>query len=170
MMQNTLNRNSKWVIFFSRVQLPVTPTFLTNQVVFTMRQCKAVAGRLTQFLCSTAAYYTNSLPLTLIMIECTYSLVGLWHCITCCRGRHSTYRKNNNHEKCAGIGLNGFISRKINKKYYITEKKKSWESFRICLLNSTSNPAQFRWKLAELAVLFSRKLLNGSQDIFFTLV
>jgi hypothetical protein len=40
---------------------------------------------------------------------------------------HSTYRKNDNHEKCAGIGLNGFISRKINRKYYVKEEKKSWE-------------------------------------------
>ena len=29
---------------------------------------------------------------------------------------------------------------------------------------------QFRWKLAELAVLFSRQILNGSQDIFFSLI
>ena len=27
-------------------------------------------------------------------------------------------------EKCAGIGLNGFIFKKVNKKYYINEKKK----------------------------------------------
>ena len=27
---------------------------------------------------------------------------------------HTTYRKNNNLEKCAGIGLYGFISKKIN--------------------------------------------------------
>ena len=32
---------------------------------------------------------------------------------------------------------------------------------------STANPAQFGWKLAGLAVLFSRQLLNGSQDFFF---
>ena len=36
---------------------------------------------------------------------------------------HTTYRKNNNHEKCAGIGLNGFISKNINEKYYIKVKK-----------------------------------------------
>ena len=52
-MGNALNGNSKWVIFFKNT---VIPTFLTEQVVFTMRQCKAVAGRLTQFLCSTAAH------------------------------------------------------------------------------------------------------------------
>ena len=29
---------------------------------------------------------------------------------------HTTYRQNNNHKKCAGIGLNGFIFKNINKK------------------------------------------------------
>ena len=37
--------------------------------------------------------------------------------------RHTTYRKNIKNEKCAGIGLNGFIFQKINKKYCINEKK-----------------------------------------------
>ena len=37
------------------------------------------------------------------------------------RGLHSTYRKINNHEKCADIGL---ISIKINKKYYMYEREK----------------------------------------------
>ena len=32
--------------------------------------------------------------------------------------------------------------------------------FRICLLNSTANSAQVRWKWAGLAVLFSRQILN----------
>ena len=35
-------------------------------------------------------------------------------------------------------------------------KKKFFEPFRSCLLNSTANPAQFGWKWAGLAVLFSR--------------
>ena len=48
------------------------------------------------------------------------------------------------------------------------EKKKSWEPFRIYLLNSTANPAQFRGKLVGLAVLFSSLILNdGSHDFFF---
>ena len=63
------------------------------------------------------------------------------------------------------MGLNGFIFKKINKNYYVKEKKKSWEPFRIFLLNSTANPAQFGWKWAGLAVLFSRQLLNGSHDL-----
>ena len=62
-----------------------------------------------------------------------------------------------------GIGLNGFIF----KKYYINEKKRSWELFRICLLSSTANPAQFGWKLG-LAVLLSRQILISSQDHFFS--
>ena len=38
------------------------------------------------------------------------------------------------------------------------------------LLRSTANLAQFGWKLAELAVLLSRQILNGSQDIFFSII
>ena len=68
------------------------------------------------------------------------------------------------------MGLNGFIFKKINGKINIKEKKNFWEPFRICLLNSTANPAQFEWKLAGLALLFSRLILNGSQDFFFVLV
>ena len=34
-------------------------------------------------------------------------------------------------------------------------------------LNSTANPAHFHPNWAGLAVLFSRQLLNGSQDFFF---
>ena len=34
------------------------------------------------------------------------------------------------------------------------------------LLNSTANPAQFEWKWAGLAVLFSRYLPNGTHDFF----
>ena len=40
--------------------------------------------------------------------------------------------------------------------------KKLWEPFRSCLLNTTANPAQFRWKWAGLAMLFSRQLPNGA--------
>ena len=44
--------------------------------------------------------------------------------------------------------------------------RRSWEPFRSCLLNSTANPAHFQRNWAGLAVLFSRELLNGSQDFF----
>ena len=40
--------------------------------------------------------------------------------------------------------------------------KRSWEPFRSCLLNSTANPVHFHQNWAELAVLFSRQILNGS--------
>ena len=46
----------------------------------------------------------------------------------------------------------------------LNRKKKP---FRICLLNSPANPAQFGWKLAGLAVFYIRQILNSSQDFFF---
>ena len=69
---------------------------------------------------------------------------------------HTTYSWNIKWQKCAGISLNDFILKKINENENIKAKKKSWEPFGSCLLNSTANPAQFRWKWAGLAVLFSR--------------
>jgi hypothetical protein len=45
---------------------------------------------------------------------------------------------------------------KKNENENIKMKKKSWEPFRSYLLNSTAIPAQFEWKWAGLAVLFSR--------------
>ena len=48
--------------------------------------------------------------------------------------------------------------------------KKLWEPFGNYLLNSTANPAHFHPNWAGLAVLFSRQLLNGSQDFFFILI
>ena len=62
------------------------------------------------------------------------------------------------------MGLNDFIFKK-NENLNIKEKK-TWEPFKICLLNSTANPAWFGWKSAGLAVLFSRQILNSSQDFF----
>ena len=44
--------------------------------------------------------------------------------------------------------------------------KKMWEPFGSYLLNSTANPAHFHPNWTGLAVLFSRQLLNGSQDFF----
>ena len=64
------------------------------------------------------------------------------------------------------MGLNGFIFKQINKNKNIKEKLKSWEPFRSCLLNSTANLDHFNQNWAELAVLFSRQILNGSQDFF----
>ena len=36
---------------------------------------------------------------------------------------HSNYRQNNNLKKCAGMVLKGFIPKKLNKNYFIKEKK-----------------------------------------------
>ena len=44
--------------------------------------------------------------------------------------------------------------------------KKSWEPFGSYLLNSTANAARCHLFWAGLALLFSRQLLNGSQDFF----
>ena len=60
------------------------------------------------------------------------------------------------------MGLNGFTLKKINENENIKVNKKILGAVRISLLNSTANPAQFGWKLAGLAVLFSRQILNGS--------
>ena len=78
--------------------------------------------------------------------------------------KHTIYRKNNNLEKCAGIGLDGFISKKINKNHYIKAKKDPGSCLEVA--NSTANPADFHPNWAGLAVLFSRQILNGSQDFF----
>ena len=57
---------------------------------------------------------------------------------------------------------------KIIFKKFTESLKKSWEQFGSCLLNSTANPAKLGSKWAELAVLFSRQLQNGSHDFFQT--
>jgi len=49
-------------------------------------------------------------------------------------------------------------------------KRKNPAKFRSCLLNSTANPANFHPNWAGLAVLFSRQILNGSQDFFPSLI
>ena len=54
--------------------------------------------------------------------------------------------------KCAGKSVlldNVFLTKKNN---FIIAKNKSGEPFRICLLNSTANPAHYHPNLAELAV------------------
>jgi hypothetical protein len=37
-----------------------------------------------------------------------------------------------------GMGLNGFITKKLNYNYNIKEKNKSWEPFKICLLKTVA--------------------------------
>ena len=78
---------------------------------------------------------------------------------------HTTYSRNNMGQKCEGnCGL--WVLNEIIKKYILKIWKKSWEPFGSYLLNSTANTAQFEWKWAGLAVLFSRQLQNGSLDYF----
>ena len=50
-----------------------------------------------------------------------------------------------------------FIVKKINEKYFINEKEISWEPFRICLLSSTANPANFHpnWAGFFMVMIFS---------------
>ena len=77
---------------------------------------------------------------------------------------HTTHIWNIKWQKYAGMGLNGFIFKKINKNWNIKTNKKSWEPFRSCLLKSTANPAQFWWKWAGQATY---KRLPG---FFFSLI
>ena len=64
-----------------------------------------------------------------------------------------------------GHGSQWFHIKKRNEN--VTEKLKSWEPFRSCLLNGTANPAHVHQNWAGLAVLSSRQILNSSQDFFF---
>ena len=69
---------------------------------------------------------------------------------------HTTYSRNIKGQKCEdNCGL--WVLNEIIKKIYPENlKKKMWVPFGSYLTNSTANPAQFEWKLAGLAVLFSR--------------
>ena len=58
-------------------------------------------------------------------------------------------------QKCEGnCGL--WVLNEILKKTYAENLKKLWVPFGSYLLNSTADSAQFKWKWAGLAVLFSR--------------
>ena len=58
--------------------------------------------------------------------------------------QHTTYRKNNNLEKGAGMGLKGFHIKWIIVGTHCNWKKsKCWEPFRSYQLNSTANPGNF---------------------------
>ena len=69
--------------------------------------------------------------------------------------KHCGYRWIIMLQKCGGIGLNGFILKKINENLNIKETKRSWGPFRIYQLISTANLALFECNWAELAVLIS---------------
>ena len=59
----------------------------------------------------------------------------------------------------------GFLMKSL-KKHMLKIWKTSWVPFGRYLLNSTADSAQFEWKWAGLAVLFSRYLPNGTHDFF----
>ena len=59
----------------------------------------------------------------------------------------------------------GFFMKSL-KKHILKIWKKSWVLFGSYLLDSTADSAQFEWKWAGLAVLFSRYLPNGTHDFF----
>ena len=79
---------------------------------------------------------------------------------------HTTYTIRNKLWKCEGkiILWDSFsiLKQKICWKYV----KRSCEPLRNCLLNSTTNPANFHWNWAGLALLSSRQILICSQDFF----
>ena len=59
----------------------------------------------------------------------------------------------------------GFLMKSL-KKHILKIWKKLWVPFSCYLLDSTADSAQFEWKWAELAVLFSRYLPNGTHNFF----
>ena len=64
-------------------------------------------------------------------------------------------------QKLEGMGVSEFHIFKNH------EEKKSLEPFGICLQNSTANLAHFHSNWAWLAVLFSRKIQDGSHSLKF---
>ena len=68
----------------------------------------------------------------------------------------------------AWVSMVSYLKTKIRIKV-LKRKKYPWSRFRICMLNSTANPADFHPNWAGLAVLFIRQILNGSQDFFSSL-
>ena len=71
-------------------------------------------------------------------------------------------------QKCKGMCVNGFIFKKLNKN--TKDRKRSLGPFRICLLNSRTNPTNLHLDWAELAMLFSRQILNDPQDVFLSFI
>ena len=77
--------------------------------------------------------------------------------------QHTAYTIKNKLWKCKGVLWDIFFNQILIISY---KKKKSWELFRICLINSTANPAHFHPTWAVLAVLISRHLPNRSRNLF----
>ena len=79
-------------------------------------------------------------------------------------------RPSEKSEKNWSTQAKSFLTSHLWHKAILKVWKKSWEPFRIYQLTSTANSAHFHPNWAGLAVLFSRQLLNGSQDLFFVLI
>ena len=71
-------------------------------------------------------------------------------------------------QKCREGNCGLWVLHEILKKTYPENLKKIVGAvpFGSYLLDSTANSAQFEWKWAGLAVLFSRYLPNGTHDFF----
>ena len=77
-------------------------------------------------------------------------------------------------QKCEG-NCDLWVLNETIKRIYPENSKKIWVPFGSYLLNSTANPAQYEWKWAGLAALFSRyitpkrhpRFFSNFQDIFF---
>ena len=76
-----------------------------------------------------------------------------------------TYSYNNMCQKCEAIGLNGFIC-KEQKNIYAENMKKNVGAVWQLPAKQHSQYGHFHTNWAELAVLFSRQLPNGSHDFF----
>ena len=68
----------------------------------------------------------------------------------------------------AWVSMVSYLKNKQELRYL--KEKKSWEPFRICLLNSIANLANVHPNWTGLVVLFSRQILNGSQFFFLNSV
>ena len=64
------------------------------------------------------------------------------------------------------MGLTGFIIKKMDEKKIIKQKKNPGRLFYKLPVKQHSQFSPIGLKLAGLAVLFSKQLLNGSQDLF----
>ena len=90
--------------------------------------------------------------------------------IICQREKFTTKWTNESTKINRVIQKTVFLENRVSGGLPVLERKKSWEPFRSFLPNSTANPAHFNQNWAGLAVLYSRQILNGSQDFFFSLI
>ena len=89
----------------------------------------------------------------------------IWTEIWCkryCAFQHTLFLQDTNEQKNCQSFQCGFSYLDSLSNALTTRILNSNDRFRICLLNSTANPAHFHQIWAELAVLFSRQILNRS--------